>query len=113
MSVLKITPSADHNNNNAQIQSNFWLFDSNNLIFGLDYWDRSYNGERERYQLIEIFDSLGNVISTTNKVIGEKPLPNSTYSSLGIFAQDDFKLFEDKLSTTIGLRNDFINITGT
>ncbi len=111
VSVLKITPSADHKNNNAQLQGNFWLFDSNNLIFGLDYWDRSYNGERERYQLIEVLDSSGNVISTTEKVIGEKPLPNSTYSSLGIFAQDDFKLFDDKLSTTIGLRYDFINIT--
>ncbi len=53
---------------------------------------------------------LGILVSSTNKVIGEKPLPNSTYSSLGIFAQDDFRLFEDKLSTTIGLRYDFINI---
>jgi len=111
VSVLKITPSADHKNNNAQLQGNFWLFNSNNLIFGLDYWDRSYNGERERYQLIEVLDSSGNVVSTTNKVIGEKPLPNSTYSSLGIFAQDDFKLFDDRLSTTIGLRYDFINIS--
>ncbi len=33
------------------------------------------------------------------------------YRSLGIFAQDEFKLFEDKLSTTLGLRYDFINIT--
>ena len=111
VSVLKITPSADHTNNNAQLQGNFWLFDSNNLIFGFDYWDRSYNGQREKYQLIEVLDSSGNVINTTNKVIGEKPLPNSTYSSLGIFTQDEFKLFEDKLSTTIGLRYDFINIT--
>lgn len=111
VSVLKITPSADHKNNNAQLQGNFWLFDSNNLIFGFDYWDRSYNGERERYQLIEVLDSSGNVVNTTNKVIGEKPLPNSTYSSLGIFAQDDFKLFNDKLLTTIGLRYDLINIT--
>jgi outer membrane receptor protein involved in Fe transport len=111
VSVLKITPSADHTNNNAQLQGNFWLFNSNNLIFGLDYWDRDYNGEREKYQLIEVLDSSGNVINTTNKVIGEKPLPNSTYRSLGIFAQDEFKLFEDKLSTTIGLRYDIINIT--
>jgi len=111
VSVLKITPSADHNNNNAQIQGNFWLFNSNNLIFGLDYWDKSYYGEREKYQKIEVLDSSGNVVNTINKVIGEKPLPNSTYSSLGIFAQDDFKLFDDKLSTTIGLRYDFINIT--
>ena len=111
VSVLKITPSADHKNNNAQLQGNFWLFDSHNLITGLDYWDRSYNGERERYQLIEVLDSSGNVVSTTDKIIGEKPIPDSKYSSLGIFAQDDFKLFEDKLSTTIGLRYDYINIS--
>jgi hemoglobin/transferrin/lactoferrin receptor protein len=111
VSVLKIAPSADHTNNNAQLQGNFWLFDSNNLIFGFDYWDRSYNGQREKYQLIEVLDSTGAAVNTTNKIIGEKPLPNSVYSSLGIFAQDEFKLFEDKLSTTLGLRYDFINIT--
>jgi hemoglobin/transferrin/lactoferrin receptor protein len=110
VSVLKITPSADHKNNNATLQGNFWLFDSNNLVAGLDYWDRSYNGERERYQLIEVLDSTGGVVSTTNLVTGEKPVPNSKYSSLGIFAQDEFKLFDAKLSTTLGLRYDFINI---
>jgi hemoglobin/transferrin/lactoferrin receptor protein len=112
VSVLKITPSADHKNNNATLQGNFWLFDGHNLAAGFDYWDRSYNGERERYQLIEVLDSAGNVVSTTNRITGEKPLPNSSYKSLGIFAQDEFKLFEDKLSTTLGLRYDFINITG-
>jgi len=112
VSVLKITPSADHKNNNATLQGNFWLFDSHNLAAGIDYWDRSYSGERERYQLIEVLDSAGNVVSTTNRITGEKPLPNSSYKSLGIFAQDEFKLFDDKLSTTLGLRYDFINITG-
>lgn len=111
VSVLKITPSADHKNNNATLQGNFWLFDSHNLAAGLDYWDRSYNGERERYQLIEVLDSSGNVLTTTNRIIGEKPVPDSKYRSLGIFAQDEFKLFDDKLATTIGLRYDFINIT--
>jgi len=111
ISVLKITPSADHKNNNATLQGNFWLFDSHNLAAGIDYWDRSYNGERERYQLIEVLDSLGNVTSTTNQITGEIPVPNSKYSSLGIFAQDEFKLFNDRLSTTLGLRYDFINIT--
>jgi hemoglobin/transferrin/lactoferrin receptor protein len=111
VSVLKITPRADHKNNNATLQGNFWLFDSHNLVAGFDYWDRSYNGERERYQLIEVLDSTGNVVSTTNRITGEKPLPNSSYKSLGIFAQDEFKLLDDKLSTTLGLRYDFINIT--
>lgn len=111
VSVLKITPSADHKNNNATLQGNFWLFDSHNLAAGFDYWDRSYNGERERYQLIEVLDSSGNVVSTTNVTTGEIPVPNSKYRSLGIFAQDEFKLFDDRLSTTLGLRYDFINIT--
>ena len=111
VSVLKITPGADHKNNNATLQGNFWLFESHNLAAGLDYWDRSYNGERERYQLIEVLDSMGNVVSTTNVITGEIPVPNSKYRSLGIFAQDEFKLFEDRLSTTLGLRYDFINIT--
>jgi len=111
VSVLKITPSADHKNNNATLQGNFWLFDSHNLAAGIDYWDRSYKGERERYQLIEVLDSAGNVVSTTNQITGEIPVPNSKYRSLGIFAQDEFKLFDDRLSTTLGLRYDFINIT--
>jgi len=111
VSVLKITPSADHKNNNATLQGNFWLFDSHNLAVGIDYWDRSYKGERERYQLIEVLDSAGNVVSTTNQITGEIPVPNSKYRSLGIFAQDEFKLFDDRLSTTLGLRYDFINIT--
>lgn len=111
VSVLKITPSADHKNNNATLQGNFWLFDSHNLAAGFDYWDRSYNGERERFQLIEVLDSAGNVVSTSNVVTGEIPVPNSKYKSLGIFAQDEFKMFDDRLSTTLGLRYDFINIT--
>jgi hemoglobin/transferrin/lactoferrin receptor protein len=111
VSVLKITPSADHKNNNATLQGNFWLFDSHNLAAGFDYWDRSYKGERERYQLIEVLDSSGNVVSTTNRITGEKPIPNSKYSSLGIYAQDEFKFFDDRLSTTIGLRYDYIKIS--
>ena len=111
VSVLKITPHADHKNNNATLQGNFLLFDIHNLVAGIDYWDRRYNGERERYQLIEVLDSTGNVINTSNLITGEKPVPDSKYSSLGIFVQDEFKLFKDKLSTTLGLRYDFINIT--
>ncbi len=60
---------------------------------------------------MKFLDSLGNVVSTTNVITGEIPVPNSRYRSLGIFAQDEFKLFEDKLSTTVGLRYDFIKIT--
>lgn len=112
ISVLKITPGADHRSNNLQLQGNFLLADWNNLIFGFDYWDRKYDGNRERFQKIEVLDSLGQVVSTTNRIFGEKPLPNSTYSSLGIFAQDGMSIIKDKLDINLGARYDYISITG-
>lgn len=112
VSVLKITPGADHKSNNILLQGNLLLADWNNLIIGMDYWDRKYEGHREKYQKIEVLDSTGQVVNTTNKVIGEKPLPNSTYSSLGVFAQDGMNLLKDKLDLNLGVRYDYINITG-
>lgn len=112
VSVLKITPGADHKSNNILLQGNLLLADWNNLIIGMDYWDRKYEGHREKYQKIEVLDSTGQVVNTTNKVIGEKPLPNSTYSSLGVFAQDGMNLLKDKLDLNLGARYDYINITG-
>ncbi|MFA7228238.1 MAG: TonB-dependent receptor, partial [Melioribacteraceae bacterium] len=71
VSVLKITPEADHKNNNLQIQTNLSPTGNNNLILGIDYWDRSYRGERNKYQMIEVLNSQGNVTGVTNKTIGE------------------------------------------
>jgi outer membrane receptor for ferrienterochelin and colicin len=102
VSVLKITPGADHKNNNIQIQGNFLLAEKNNLVVGVDYWDRSYNGSREKYQKIEVLNAQGNVVNTTNKVIGESPLPVSKFKSLGIFMQDEAELIKEKLSLTLG-----------
>lgn len=112
VSVLKITPNADHKNNNLQLQGNLLLAENNNMVVGLDYWDRSYNGNREKYQKIEVLNPSGNVVSTINKVIGESPLPNSKYKSLGVFAQDDAELLKDKLSLSLGARMDKINVNG-
>ena len=112
VSVLKITPGADHKNNNIQIQGNFLLAEKNNLVVGVDYWDRSYNGSREKYQKIEVLNAQGNVVNTTNKVIGESPLPVSKFKSLGIFMQDEAELIKEKLSLTLGARYDIINVSG-
>ncbi len=112
VSVLKITPGADHRSNNILLQGNLLLANRNNLILGLDYWDRKYEGHREKYQKIEVLDSLGQVSNTINKIIGEKPLPNSSYSSFGFFAQDGMNLLKDKLDINLGARYDYFSITG-
>ncbi len=112
VSVLKILPNADHINNNFQFYGNMMFAENNNLVLGIDYWDRRYNGNREKYQLIETLDSMGNTINTINKVIGEKPLPDSKFQSIGFFAQDDAGIIKNRLSLSLGARVDKVNVNG-
>ena len=112
VSVLSITPGANHKSNNLLLQGNFLLAGNNNLVAGLDYWDRSYNGFRKKNQLIEVLNGQGEVVNTTYKTVGEKPLPDSKYRSLGFFAQDEAALIREKLTLSIGARADIINVTG-
>jgi len=106
VSVLKISPNAVHKNNNVQIQGNFLIGENNFIAAGLDYWDRAYAGNREKFQLIETLDSAGNVKSLTNKIIGEKPLPDSRFTSIGFFIQDEFEIIREKCYLSLGARID-------
>ncbi len=112
VSVLKITPQADHKNNNLQLQGNFLLNENNNLAAGLDYWDRSYKGFRNKYQLIEVLNDQNEVVNTINKTVGEMPLPDSKYRDYGFYLQDDHEFIKDRLSLSLGTRLDIINIQG-
>ncbi|MCX6150596.1 MAG: TonB-dependent receptor [Ignavibacteriales bacterium] len=112
VSVLKITPNADHDTYGFQSQSDWTFSKIHYLIAGIDGWQRSYKGNREKSQKIEVLNPTDqSVVSETNKIIGEKPVPDSKFFSLGVYAQDDIKLIEDKLSMTVGGRVDRINIS--
>lgn len=112
VSVLKITPHAEHRSNNIDISGNFLLSERNNFVLGIDYWDRSYRGSREKFQLIEILNSSGNVAASNEKIIGESPLPNSESRNIGIYLQDEILLLREELSLSLGARADKIFITG-
>ncbi|MCJ7552536.1 MAG: TonB-dependent receptor, partial [Ignavibacteriaceae bacterium] len=114
VSVLKITPTADHNSHNFLAQTNLIFARNNLLTLGIDYWSRSYNGERLKYQLIETLDSTGTTVvnALINKVIAEKPLPDSKFQSVGFFAQDDYEMLKDKLKFSLGARVDKIIVSG-
>ncbi len=112
VSVLKITPEADHVNNNVRLQGNFLLYGENNLAAGLDYWDRNYKGFRKKYQRIEVLNDQNQVVNTIDKTIGEMPLPDSKYRDLGVFLQDDYVFMKNRLSFSLGARMDLINIKG-
>lgn len=107
VSVLKISPGANHYTNGAQTQFDF-SFSNHYLISGIDFWQRDYNGLRTRYQKIEILNPVdSSVVRTTYKTIFEKPLPDASYYSAGVFVQDDSKLSE-ALDLTFGGRYDYI-----
>ena len=110
VSVLSITPSANHLTHGVQLQSDF-VFGSQYLIGGIDFWTRAYDGKREKNQLIEVLNpSTGDVVNSTDIILGESPLPNSQYSSLGIYLQDDISLSK-KINFTAGGRIDKIFIS--
>jgi hemoglobin/transferrin/lactoferrin receptor protein len=112
ISVLKITPGAEHRNNNFDLQGNMLLAEDNNLVFGLDYWDRSYLGHRENYQQIEVLNAEGNVVAVNNRILGEKPLPDAKSRNIGVYLQDEAALVKNKLALSLGVRADRILITG-
>jgi len=113
MSLLKVTPGANHKVNGFQFQSD-WLLANNqalraHLIAGIDYWKKRYNGYRLKFQKIEVLNAVDNsVINTINKETADLPLPNSSYASLGFYAQDEMRLFKERFILTLGGRYDQI-----
>lgn len=104
--VLKITPTASHYTNGAQLQGDLSLSENNLLIAGVDAWQRQINSNRERY--IKIVDYLP-VSKTTNQVVGEKPLPEAAFRSIGFFAQDEIGIIKNRLKLVLGGRYDLIH----
>ncbi|MFZ1288636.1 MAG: TonB-dependent receptor [Melioribacteraceae bacterium] len=92
-------PFAEHTMDGFIIQSDWILNNSNILITGIDYWQREYEGIRKTTN------------KKTNVITVDKPVPDSKFRNLGIFATDEFELIQNKISLTFGGRYDLINIT--
>ncbi len=107
VSVLKISPKADHNIDGIQSQADF-SFSNHYLIAGIDYWERNYKGLRSRDQRIDILNQNdSSVVRTMYKTIYEKPLPDADFNSAGLYIQDEYRL-SDKFNINPGFRYDFI-----
>jgi hemoglobin/transferrin/lactoferrin receptor protein len=114
VTVDKIVPIANHYTNGMQIQTDWSFGKFNNVIVGADLWQRSLTSDREKFQTIYKYDTTsGNLLSTTNQITGEKPLPEAEFRSIGGFAQDEIKLLDNKLKINIGARIDHIKVTNS
>ena len=110
--VESITPNARHYTNGIQLQTNLIPFSSQILIAGIDAWQRKLDSRRERNLKIEMLDSSGSVISTNYQTVGERPLPEAAFTSIGIFVQDDISLGK-RFKLSAGGRIDRINVSNS
>lgn len=111
VNVLKITPNARHYTQGFQMQTDWIVSEGNYLIAGIDIWKRNLDSKREKYQKIEVLNSSNTVVSTTNKVIGERPVPESDFRNIGFYLDDEIKLMDDKFIINAGARFDGIKVT--
>jgi TonB-dependent heme/hemoglobin receptor len=105
-----ITPSGYHTTNGLQLQAGLTPGLKHKMTTGIDVWQRRLITEREKTINMPVTDSSGNVIGTNHIVRGEIPIPETYFTSAGIYVQDEFKKFNEKLKITIGGRFDLINI---
>ena len=95
---VTVTPHAVHTTVSVQMESKIVPMTDHLLVVGAEVWERELDSRREKY-----FFSL-------NKIIGERPIPSSTYFSGGIYAQDEWNILPDKLMMTLGARYDWIRV---
>jgi len=106
-----VTPSGDHKTNGLQLTGNWVLAENYFLATGIEFWQRNLLTTREKNILTQILSEDGNsVVSETNKIIGEKPIPDAYFNSTGIFVQNEVSFLNNKLKLDFGGRFDFINI---
>ncbi|MCB0726181.1 MAG: TonB-dependent receptor [Ignavibacteriae bacterium] len=108
---ISIDPDGKHYSSGAIIQADFVTNNNNKLIGGIDLWSRKLETSRERTQKIEVLDSNNNVVSTSIVQTGDVPIPDSRYTSIGLFAQDQISIMKDKLFVDVSARVDGIYIS--
>ncbi len=108
VNALRILPGATHDLNGLQVQGDFFPGKHHLLIVGLDAWQKAYEGYRTKETRIDILNPDGSVKKSTFRTIGEAPLPDATYSSIGLYAQDEWRLLEERLILGLGGRIDQI-----
>jgi hemoglobin/transferrin/lactoferrin receptor protein len=111
VNVLKITPNARHYTEGLQMQTDWILSGNNYLIAGADIWKRTLDSKREKFQKIEILNSSNAVVNVMNKVIGERPVPESDFRNIGFYANDEMKFLDNRLTINAGARFDGIKVT--
>ncbi|NMC37575.1 MAG: TonB-dependent receptor [Bacteroidales bacterium] len=105
-----VTPVGNHFTRGGKLQSTWDLSERNTLITGLDIWSRNLYTERQKDIKVEILNTAGDVVRTNSLVRGETPIPESSFTSAGVFVQDETHFFDDRMTLIVGGRMDQIMV---
>lgn len=105
----KVTPQGKHHTDGLKMKTQWDLGEGHDVIAGIDLWQRKLNTSREKQIRQEVLDPNGNPLDTIQIIRGEKPIPESSFGSGGLFIQDEFTPLED-LKVTIGGRYDLVRV---
>src|SRR5574344_1504309 len=101
-----LTPHATHKTNGGEIQGTWKLSDNQTLVGGVDLWRRDIKSSRVKYVTVNVIKPNGDTLKTNHVERGETPLPDASFTSAGVFAQDELHLLSNRLTLTAGARAD-------
>ncbi len=97
--VLTLTPHAIHTTTSFQLESKISPGGECLLIVGAEAWQRNLDSRRER------------INTSRNEIIGERPVPRSSYFSGGVYAQNEWHAPTENVTIVTGARYDLIRVS--
>ncbi len=110
ITALKVLPRGEHNTSGMVLETKWKTSATGQLVAGIDLWQRKLETSRQKYIRQEILDAFMMPVKTMDIVRTEEPNPDSRFGSMGVFAQQEKKLLDDKLELTFGGRVDLIRV---
>ncbi|MGN0033139.1 MAG: TonB-dependent receptor [Candidatus Limimorpha sp.] len=101
-------PKGTHLTYGGQAQGTWKFGGSNTLIAGIDVWRRDITSTRTKFITITVEKPDGTIVKENNVERVESPLPNASFTSAGLFVQDEMDFFDNRLNITLGGRLDGI-----
>ncbi len=95
---LTKTPHAVHSTGTVQMEATIIPLDGHYFTAGAEVWQRSISSGRETYK-------LGN-----DTILEEVPLPNSSFTSTGVYIQDEWRVIPQFTTLVLGGRYDAIQV---
>lgn len=96
-----VLPSASHRSFGVDAESRWNLSEWNTLIVGAEMWQRRISSDRNKY-----IDQYSAGKRVAQMIRNERPLPNASFTSSGLFAQDQMQFFGNRLILSFGGRAD-------